>query len=95
AAVTQADFDKYMDRMERPEMTEEEIKDKLPEFLKSRVKAFSPAEANKLPPHRQGVDHAIVLADDSRVARPHIYGLTRMEAEAVKVYIDEMLGKGY
>jgi hypothetical protein len=29
------------------------------------------------------------------VSRPKIYGLTRTETEAVKAYIDEMMGKGY
>jgi hypothetical protein len=54
---------------------------------------FNPIAANKLPPRRPGVDHAIET--DGQVSRPKIYGLTRIETETVKAYIDEMMGRGY
>ena len=95
AAVTTADFEKYMAKMEQPPMTDEEIRERLPDWLKSRFKAFSYKDANEIPARREGIDHAIVLTDDKKVPRPHIYGLTRVEAEAVKVYLEEMLAKGY
>ena len=50
--------------------------------------------ANELPPQQEGVDHAIET-EPSKVSSPKIYGLTRTETEAVKAYIEEMMGKGY
>ena len=94
AAVSQTDFDKYMRKMVDTPRSEEEIRKLLPPQYKDKAKLFSPAEANKLPPRRAGVDHTIDLTDD-KPPRPHIYGLSRLEALAVKEYVDEMLGKGF
>lgn len=95
AAVTQEDFKKFMDKMDMPHRSKEEIIALLPEFLHSRWKAFDPREADKLPPRRKGVDHAIDLDPSAGVPRPHIYGLTRQETTAVKVYLDDMIQKGF
>lgn len=94
AAVSQVDFDKYIDKMSRPARTIEEITAKLPAPYRSKAHVFNPTEANKLPPRRNGVDHTIELTED-KPPRPHVYGLSRLEAAAVKEYIDEMLAKGF
>jgi hypothetical protein len=55
---------------------------------------FSPQKANQLPPQRKGVDHEIAT-DGANPPRPRIYSLTRTETEAIKAYLDKMLGKGF
>jgi hypothetical protein len=54
---------------------------------------FSPQKANQLPPQRKGVDHEIAT-DGANPPRRRIYSLTRTETEAIKAYLDKMLGKG-
>lgn len=95
SATTQEDFNRYMERMDRPLPTKEDILEKLPDVLKSRWKAFCPQEADKMPPRRPGVDHVIYLDKTAAIPRPRIYGLSRQESEAVKVYLDDMLSKGF
>jgi hypothetical protein len=96
ASITQTDFEQYMSKMERPPMSQDEIKKLVPDYiLKKFPDLFSPQLANVLPPWRPGVDHAIDLNPESGIPKPHIYGCTRIEAEAVKTYIEEMIGKGF
>ncbi|CAE7189385.1 Reverse transcriptase [Pyrenophora teres f. teres] len=80
ASVTQEDFEHYMAKMERPPMSDEQIRKLL---------------ADVLSPRRPGVDHVIDIEPGTAVPKPHIYGLTREETMAVKAYIDEMIGKGF
>ena len=95
AGMSQDDFDKYMEKHEKAEMTDEELKKLVPDWLYSKMKEiFSLRLANHLPPRRPGIDHVIDV-EASKPPRPHIYGLTRQETEAVKKYIDEMMGKGF
>ena len=55
---------------------------------------FSLRLANHLPPRRLGIDYVIDV-EASKPPRLYIYGLTRQETEAIKKYIDEMMGKGF
>ncbi|KAF7578900.1 PRP38-assoc domain containing protein [Pyrenophora tritici-repentis] len=94
AAVTQEDYDHYMNKMESPHMTEAEIRKLVPDWLYSKMPdLFSPIQAGKLAPHREGVDHEIDT--DGRIHKPKIYGLTRTETRAIKAYIDDRLGRGF
>jgi hypothetical protein len=95
ASATEADFMKYLEKMEQPLKSREDIITLLPKFLHSRWQGFNPQQADKLPQRRAGVDHAIDLNPEAPIPRPKIYGLTRKETEAVKVYLDDMLGKGF
>lgn len=51
-------------------------------------------EANKLPPHRP-IDHKIELQKEAVPPAKRAYGMSREQANVVKAYVDEMLGKGY
>jgi hypothetical protein len=95
SAVSQADFDKYMDKLDREPRTEEEIKAILPEFVHCIIDAFNPKLADQLPPRRPGVDHALPTDPAAGIPRPKIYGLSRTETAAVKGFIDNMMGKGF
>ena len=96
ASVTQEDFEHYMAKMERPSMSQDEIRKLVPSYILDKFPdLFSPQLANVLPPRRPGVDHTIDIELGSGIPKPHIYGLTREETMAVKAYIDEMIGKGF
>ncbi|KAF7573021.1 hypothetical protein PtrM4_079260 [Pyrenophora tritici-repentis] len=95
AAVSQTDFEKYMHKMEQPYMTRDQIGQLVPEWVLDELPdLFNPHLAHQLPERRPGVDHPIDLLPDTTPPKPHVYGLTRTETEAVKKYIDDMLQKG-
>ena len=95
AGMLQDDFDKYMEKHEKAEMTDEELRKLVLEWLYSKIKdIFSVCLANVLLPCRPGINYAINV-EANKPPRPYIYGLTRQEAEAVKAYIDEMIGKRF
>ena len=72
----------------------DEIRALLPEKYSKWAHLFNPKEANVLPPRRERVDHEINLIDNGFPKRK-MYGLTRKETRAVKVYIDKIMGKGF
>lgn len=83
-----------MAKMEGPGLTDDEIRAMLPQWVYKRFpKLFNPKLADILPPRRRGVDHEIYT--EGPPPKSHIHGLTRKETEAVKAYIDDMLGKGF
>jgi hypothetical protein len=99
AKVLPEDFEKFQDRMEQPHMTKEEILAKLPQVLHPLYQGFDPKEAEELPPHREKLDHEIELQNDPdtyRAPRPvshRLRPISRDEAQAVKLYIDDMMKK--
>jgi hypothetical protein len=59
------------------------------------AKVFSEEESKRFPP-RQSCDHAIEFKPDAPDAiECKIYPMTRIEDEALDVFIDEQLEKGY
>ncbi|CAE7222323.1 RNA-directed DNA polymerase [Pyrenophora teres f. teres] len=101
AKVLPEDFEKFRDRMERPHMSKEEILAKLPEVLHPLYHGFDPREADEIPPQRGKLDHAIEIQLDpetGKLPRPssqRLRPLSRDEARAVKLYIDDMIRKGH
>ncbi|KAG9378566.1 hypothetical protein A1F94_010335 [Pyrenophora tritici-repentis] len=95
------DFEKFRDRMERPHMSKEEILAKLPEVLHPLYHGFDPREADEIPPQRDKLDHAIEIQLDPETGKPprpssqRLRPLSRDEARAVKLYIDDMIRKGH
>jgi hypothetical protein len=60
STVGKEDFDMYMNKMEQPPRSDEEHKKLVPTWIYDKMKEkFNPIAANKLPPRRPGVDHAI------------------------------------
>jgi len=55
---------------------------------------FSKANANKLPPHRQHLDHSIPLKEGAKLQFGPIYNLSEVELEILKEYIETNLRKG-
>jgi hypothetical protein len=55
---------------------------------------FSAEEAKELPPHRS-YDHKIETIDGQLPPHGRIYNMAQVELDALKSYIDKMLGKGF
>jgi hypothetical protein len=56
---------------------------------------FEPKNAQKLPPHRPGVDHEIPLVADAKPIFGSIYNMSETELKLLKDYIDNMVAKGF
>ncbi|KAI2653818.1 Transposon Tf2-6 polyprotein [Labeo rohita] len=66
----------------------------LPAEYLDLAEAFSKTKASKLPPHRPN-DCAIELIPGSLPPRGRIFPLSQPESEAMKMYIEEELAKGF
>ena len=93
-AISADDFEKFFSKSRRPPTTIAELYQRLPKHYKQHVELFNPKLANKLPPHRD-VDHGIDLVPGAKPPAKKAYGLSREQAQVVKSYIDDMLGKGF
>jgi hypothetical protein len=77
------------------DLTEEQVLErKVPKEYHDYADIFSAGEAKVLPPHRT-YDHKIESIDDQEPPFGKIYNMSTNELEALKSYIDEMLGKGF
>ncbi|CAI6339108.1 unnamed protein product [Periconia digitata] len=94
AAMTDEDFDKFFKKLHQEPRSLAEIRKRLPERLHKHIQVFNPKDAQILPKRRPGVDHSIEL-DGTGPPKRRVYGLSRMEMQVVKAYVDEMLGKGF
>ena len=80
---------------DEPELTEEQVlQKKVPKDYHDYADVFSAGEAAVLPPHRS-YDHRIDTIDNAEPPFGKIYNMSTNELEALKNYIDEMLGKGF
>ena len=68
---------------------------KLPEHYHHHLPVFDAAEADKLPPHREGVDHTIEL--QAGAAPPHgpLYNMSVDELQVLRKFLKENLDKGW
>jgi hypothetical protein len=98
AAAISADIEKALKTKEYP--TTEELKKRLPPELYDMVPLFNQREAEKLAPHREGIDHRIELrakADGSLPALPWgpLYSMSKEELLVLRKSLDDLLQKGY
>jgi hypothetical protein len=56
---------------------------------------FEPKNAQKLPPHRPGIDHEIPLVPNAKPVFGSIYNMSESELLFLKEYIDKMVAKGF
>lgn len=74
---------------------------KLPPWVESRfVALFDKKEADKLPPHRPGIDHRIELEKDSNGKTPDapwgpLYSMSRDELLVLRKTLNDLLDKGF
>jgi hypothetical protein len=80
---------------DKREMTDAEVlQAKVPPEYHDFQDVFSAEEAKELPPHRS-YDHKIEIIDGQLPPHSQIYNMSQVELDALKSYIDEMLGKGF
>ncbi|EED13510.1 gag/polymerase/env polyprotein, putative [Talaromyces stipitatus ATCC 10500] len=90
------EIDKIVEDKKIPEekLEEEEIRKKLPAYLKDFVDVFSKHESDKLPPHRP-YDYKIELEKPNELSYNPLYKISRDELEAAREYIIDNLNKGF
>lgn len=78
------------------EVTAEELAKVPPDFHCYRD-VFSKKRADQLPPHRPNIDISINLVEggEQKLPRPRPYHLGPKEIDALKLYLDDMLKKGF
>jgi hypothetical protein len=82
------------DKTDQGDSEEELFKKTVPECYHDFVDVFSEEEAKTLPPHRD-YDLKIETEDNKDPPLGKIYPMSTTELEALKNYIDEMMGKGF
>lgn len=86
------DVDKFLNKATpTAAATKLKVPDRFHEFLD----VFSHSEANKLPPHRPGVDHEINLKEGTEAPFQRMRPMAPAELEATKKYLNDMLQKGF
>src|SRR5215813_6310080 len=78
----------------KPEMTEKDIRDKLPDWLRDLSEAFLPQLADKLPPHRSW-DHKIEIIPGKEPPYQKNRPLSPQELKVVRKWLDDNLTKGF
>jgi transposase InsO family protein len=96
--ITLEDIDKAL--TPKPHLTIEEIKQRLPPRYHDFIDVFNQEEADKLPPHRPGIDHEIPIEKDQNGnERPlpwgALYGMSREQLLVLRKTLSELLQKGY
>jgi hypothetical protein len=72
----------------------EELKIRLPAYIRDYSDVFSLRKADKLPPHRS-YDHKIRLTSNKKLPFGKIYSISREELQALRDWLDENLRKGF
>ena len=73
----------------------------LPDYLQDYIDVFDPVEADKLPEHRPGADHAIELIErDKNGNKPEapwgpLYNMSREELLVLRKTLHDLLSKGF
>jgi hypothetical protein len=92
--ITEEDARKFFDKSDKPSLTADEIKARLPAEYRDLFEAFLPQEADTLPPHRS-YDHKIELMPGSKLPFSRNRPLSPMELRVVKRWLDDNLVKGF
>jgi hypothetical protein len=78
----------------KPELTDEDIVKKLPDWLHDLKKAFFPNTANELAPHRAW-DHKIELMPGKEPPYHKNRPMSPRELQVVRKWLDDNLSKGF
>jgi len=90
--MTDSDIDIFM--KSKPKLSPEDIKAKLPEWLRDKVTAFLPRLADQMPPHRSW-DHKIELTPGKEPPYQKNRPLSPRELLVVRKWLDDNLTKGF
>ncbi|RAL58881.1 hypothetical protein DID88_009301 [Monilinia fructigena] len=90
--ISEADVSKFLTG--KPELSDAEIRQKLPLWLQDKLPAFLPRHADTLPP-RRAWDHKIELMPGKELPYFKNRPLSPLELEVVRKWIDDNLSKGF
>jgi hypothetical protein len=90
--VSVSDIEKFM--TPKPELSERDIQQKLPDWLRDLYDAFLPRLANELPPRRSW-DHKIELTPGKEPPYLKNRPMSPQELGVVRKWLNEQLGKGF
>ncbi|RAL59855.1 hypothetical protein DID88_000484 [Monilinia fructigena] len=90
--ISEADVSKFLTG--KPELSDAEIRQKLPLWLQDKLPAFLPRHADTLPP-RRAWDHKIELMPGKEPPYFKNRPLSPLELEVVRKWIDDNLSKGF
>ena len=94
ATISPDDYVKFFEKLKREMPTEDQLKALIPQGHHQHVKVFDPKEANVLPSHQE-YDHQIKLDPEAKIPSRKLIGCSREQAQVIKSYIDDLLGKGF
>jgi hypothetical protein len=94
AKITDEDATKFLDKQNRPEHTDEQLKALIPKAHHGRVAAFRKSHANTLPPHRPS-DTKIDLKPGGQPPYHRTRPFSATENKVIKAWLDEQLDKGF
>ena len=93
---------KLIEDRESPQPDEIEIQEQLDAKLPCKnwagavLEHFSKKDSDVLPPHRDGVDHKIILTDSTdKLAKSPLYSMSLEQLRLLKLYLEEHLRKGF
>ncbi|ESZ91790.1 hypothetical protein SBOR_7828 [Sclerotinia borealis F-4128] len=90
--ISSADVDKFL--AGKPPLSDNEIREQLPNWLYDKLPAFLPRHADVLPP-RRAWDHMIELMPGKEPPYFKNRPLSPLKLEAVRKWIDDNLSKGF
>ena len=90
--ITEADIDKFMKG--KPDVTDDDIRKSLPDWLRDLYDAFLPRLANELPP-RRAWDHKIEIMPGKEPPYQKNRPLSPPELRVVRKWLDDNLDKGF
>jgi len=98
AASVAADIEKALKTKAFP--TREELKKTLPPEVHNMIPLFCRREAEKLAPHREGIDHKIELREQPDGSQPSLpwgplYSMSKGELLVLRKTLDDLIQKGY
>ena len=72
----------------------EMLEQRVPKEFHDYADVFSEAEARNMPPHRP-YDHAVEMEPGAKAPWGPVYNMSGLELESLRVFLDDMLGKGF
>jgi hypothetical protein len=92
--ITEEDADTFFAKADKPPLTNEELKAKVPVCYHDLLQAFFPAGADTLPA-RRSYDHKIELQPGSSLPYSKTRPMSHLELKVVKRWLDDSLRKGW
>jgi RNase H-like domain found in reverse transcriptase/Reverse transcriptase (RNA-dependent DNA polymerase)/Integrase zinc binding domain len=92
AKISESDIEKFMKG--KPELSTQDVSNKLPTWLHDKLEGFLPKNADAMPPRRPW-DHKIELTPGKEPPYQKSRPLSPAELQVVRKWLDENLEKGY